>query len=108
MAVPPEVVFSRYFQKHFPYIPPVRAEDPDLRLYKGRDDLSGRPPSFQETLRRIQEDFNQALRNGKRTVPEHVDDQPFQFDYVDSGVKNAIAFRDWGGLVHRHYRPAGQ
>jgi hypothetical protein len=80
-------VFSGYFQKHFPYIPPVRPEDPDSRPYKGRDHLSGRPPTFQETLRRIQEDFNQALWNGKRTVPEHVDDQPFHFDYVDSALR---------------------
>jgi hypothetical protein len=96
MAVPPEVVFSRFFQEHFPYNPPVRPEDPDSRLYRGRDDLSGLPPVLQETLRGIQEDFNKVLRSEKRGVPEHVDPPPFHFDYVDSSVQNAIAFR-YGG-----------
>jgi len=93
MAVPPEISFSRYFQERFPYIPPLRPEDPDPRLFRGRDDLSGLPPTLQEQLRRIQETFNEALRNEKQGVPEHVDHPPFHVDYVDSSIQNAIAFR---------------
>lgn len=43
---------------------------------------------LQETLRRIQQDFNKALRSDKRGAPEQ-----FHFDYVDSSVQNAFAFR---------------
>jgi hypothetical protein len=93
MAVPAEVVFSRYFQEHYPYRPPMRPEDPDPRLYRGRDDLSRLPPTLQEQLRGIRELFNEALRNEKRGVPEHVDHPPFHVDYVDSSVQNAMAFR---------------
>ena len=96
MAVPPEVVFSRYFQERFPYIPPVRPEDPDLRPYRGRNDLSGLPPIVQEQLRTIQETFNEALRTEKQGVPEHVDHPPFHVDYVDSSIQNALAFQ-YGG-----------
>lgn len=93
MAVPPEVLFSRYFQKKYPYIPPARPEDPDARLYRGRHDLSGLPPMLQEQLHGIQETFNAALRNEKQGVPEHVDHPPFHLDYVDSSIKNALAFQ---------------
>jgi hypothetical protein len=41
----------------------------------------------------IQESFNEALLNEKQNVPEHVDHPPFHFDYVDSSVPNALAFR---------------
>jgi hypothetical protein len=93
MAVPPEVAFSRFFQERFPYVPPVRPEDPDPRLFRGRHDLSGLPHVLQEQLRSIQESFNEALWNEKQNVPEHVDHPPFHVDYVDSGIQNAIAFR---------------
>jgi hypothetical protein len=94
MAVPPEVAFNRFLQEHFPYIPPVRPEDPDPRLYRGRHDLAGLPPSLQEQLRSIQETYNEALRNEKRGVPEHVAHPPFHIDFVDSDIQNALAFRD--------------
>jgi hypothetical protein len=91
MAVPPEVVFDRFFQERCPYKPPVRPEDPDLRLYRGRDDLSRHPPMLQEALRRIQEDFNKVL-NDERGAPNRLERPSFHFDYVDSSVQNAIAF----------------
>ena len=84
VAVPPEVVFSRFFQEHCPYRPPLRPEDPDPQLYRGRHDLSGLPPLLREQLRRIQETFNEALQNQKQDIPEHVDHPPFHVDYVDS------------------------
>jgi len=48
-------------------------------------------------LTSIQEALNEALRNEKKNVPEHVSHPPFHFDYVDSIVPNALAFRfeDW-------------
>ncbi len=93
MGVPPEVAFERFFQKHFPYVPPLRPEDPDPRIYKGRHDLTGLRPSLQEQLRSIQKTFNDALQNEKQGVASHVDHPPFHVDYVDSSVQNAIAFR---------------
>jgi hypothetical protein len=51
---------------------------------------------IQEQLRGIQETFNEALRNEKQGVPEHVDHPPFHVDYVDSSIQNALAFR-YGG-----------
>lgn len=93
MAIPPEVLFNRYFQRHFPYVPPVRPEDPDPRLYRGRHDLGGLPLVVQEQLRAIQETFNQALQNEKQGVPEHVAHPPFHVDYVDSSIQNALAFQ---------------
>ena len=63
MALPPEVAFNRYFQERFPYSPPIRPEDPDQRLFRGRHDLSELPPTLQDQLRNIQDDFNRALLN---------------------------------------------
>jgi hypothetical protein len=48
---------------------------------------------LREHLRLIQETFNEALRNEKQGVPEHVDHPPFHVDYVDSSIQNALAFR---------------
>jgi len=93
LPVPPEVAFDRFFQEQCPYKPPVRPEDPDPRLYRGRDALSGLQPILERQLRLFQHTFNEALRNEKRNVPEHVDHPPFHVDYVDSSIDNALAFR---------------
>jgi len=93
MAVPPEVAFNRFFQELYPYVPPVRPEDRDPRLYRGRHDLSGLPPTIQTQLHSIQEMYNGALDNEKQGVPEHVKHPPFHVDYVDSSIQNALAFR---------------
>src|SRR5882724_5883891 len=93
MAVPPEVVFSRFFSQEFPYCPPVRPEDPDPREYKGKHDLRGLPPLLQEQLCDIQELYIEALRNEKQGVMGHVQHPPFHVDYVDSTVLNALAFQ---------------
>jgi hypothetical protein len=94
MAVHPEILFDRYFQEKYPYKPPLRPEkDSDRRPYRGRHDLSGLPPMVQEQLRDIQAILNEALRNEKQGVLEHVDHPPFHVDYVDSSIPNALAFR---------------
>jgi hypothetical protein len=36
--------------------------------------------------------LNAALAAEDRTVPQHVDRDPFHFDYVDSDDPNALAF----------------
>jgi len=50
-------------------------------------------PSARSLLVGIQESFNEALRNEKKSIPEHVPHPPFHLDYVDSAVPNALAFR---------------
>jgi hypothetical protein len=93
MAVPPEVLFHRFFQEHFPYNPPICPEDPDRRIYKGRHDLSGLRPLLQAQLHGVQEVYNESLRNEKQGVHEHFRHPPFHVDYVDSSIGNALAFR---------------
>jgi hypothetical protein len=50
-------------------------------------------PAIREQLLLFQNSFNQELRNEKLNVPEHVSHPPFHFDYVDSDIQNALAFR---------------
>jgi len=85
MPTPPEVLFHRYFQT----LSPV-----DRKKYRGKKDLDRlQQPTVQSLLVRIQEEFNEALRNEKKNVPEHVEHPPFHFDYIDSSTPNALAFR---------------
>jgi hypothetical protein len=42
-------------------------------------------------LNRVREKLNEALRNEKRNVAEHVKHPPFEFDYIDSPTVNARA-----------------
>src|ERR1700752_2975496 len=94
MAAPPEVLFDRFFQRHYPRQTPVRPEDSDPRSYKGKQDLNAlRDPSARSLLAALQEAFNEGLRNEKQNVPEHVKHPPFHFDYVDSNIPNALAFQ---------------
>ena len=86
MSIPRDVLFHRYFQR--PEISPT-----DRQAYKGKKDLDTLHPSFRPLLARIQEVLNEALSNEKKNVPEHVSHPPFYFDYVDSTVANALAFR---------------
>ena len=50
-------------------------------------------PTVRSLLAGIKESFNQALREEKKNVPEHVDHPPFHFDFIDSDISNALAFR---------------
>lgn len=61
--------------------------------YRGKKDLDLLQPMVRSLLVSIQEALNEALRNEKKNVPEHVDHPPFHFDYVDSDTPNALAFR---------------
>jgi hypothetical protein len=95
LATPPAVCFHRFFQCR--YQPPVRPEDPDSRLYRGRLDLSRLgDPTLESLLLGIQTSFNDALRDEKQNVAEHVPHPPFHFDFIDSDIPNALAFQ-YGG-----------
>src|ERR1022692_3802536 len=89
---PPEDLFNRYFQERFR--PPVRPEDPDPRIYRGKQDLDKVADLvLRSLLLRIQESFNAALASEKQNVAGHVNHPPFYVDYIDSNVPNALAFR---------------
>jgi hypothetical protein len=94
LAVPPEVLFHRYFQEIAPLRRSVRPEDSDPRPYKGKLNLDTLPdPAFRALLLRIQQGWNEALRNERRDIPGYVNHPAFHVDYIDSSLPNAIAFR---------------
>jgi hypothetical protein len=65
-----------------------------VRFYRGRQDLADvEPADWKSLLATIKTAMNIGLANRKR-VPEHFDDLPFHFDYIDSESSNALAFRD--------------
>jgi hypothetical protein len=86
MSIPPEVAFHRFFRSK-------ELSATDREDYKGKKDLDQLQPAFRSLLAGIQEALNEALRNEKQNVPEHVDHLPFHFDFVDSRIPNALAFR---------------
>src|SRR5437899_1402580 len=87
MSIAPEVLFHRYFQE-------LRPED--RKKYLGRYDLERlQQPGFQPLLAAVQKVLNETL-NDEQPIPEHVEHPSFHFDYVDSPISDAIAFR-WGG-----------
>ena len=85
MPLPPEVLFHRYFQH------PDR-NPADRLAYRGKKDLHTLPPALASFLAEVQDALNEALRNEKQNVPEHVAHPPFHFDYIDATVSNALAF----------------
>lgn len=88
MSIPPEVLFHRFFQE----LSPAHRE-----TYKGKADLDRlRQPIVRSLLVAVQNEFNEALRDEKKNVPEHVDHPPFHFDYIDSSTPNALSFRSEG------------
>jgi len=82
MMLPPEVLFHRYFQE----LGPLEREK-----YRGKHDLKGLE-SFEPLLVAIQEALNEGL-NEEHEAPQHLNCRPFHFDYIDSTVQNARAFR---------------
>jgi hypothetical protein len=91
VTAPPEVSFHRHFQNP--------ARHPDDRLaYRGKQDLDDRAlgPTLAAFLRDVQDALNEALRNEKQNVSEHVNHHPFHFDYIEGTVSNALAFRSGG------------
>jgi hypothetical protein len=103
---PPEVLFHRYFQQREPHRAPVRPEDPDPRVYRGKHSLNGLPPEVQSFFVRLQDGFTTALCNEKQGVPEHVEHPPFHLDYIDSDIQNALAFQYEGIRFHWDHAPA--
>lgn len=91
MPMPPEVLFHRYFQK-------AARHPADRTAYKGKQDLDDRAlgPTLAAFLRDVQDALNETLRNEKQNVPEHVNHDPFHFDYIEGTVSNALAFRSGG------------
>ncbi|MGA9569232.1 MAG: M48 family metalloprotease [Candidatus Acidiferrales bacterium] len=53
--------------------------------------MSTLPPTFAPLLASIKNALNDALRNEKQNVSEHVTHPPFEFDYIDSATPNAYA-----------------
>ena len=57
------------------------------------------PLPFAALLTNIKEAFNEALRNEKQNVPEHIDHLPFEFDFAESNIPNAFAIPIGGRSV---------
>jgi hypothetical protein len=86
VPVPPEVLFHRYFQR--------LKSQANRELYRGKADIDRLPnePLPRKLLEDVHVMLNAALATEDRTVPQHVDHDPFHFDYVDSDDPNALAF----------------
>jgi len=83
-AVPPEVLFDRYFRQR------------RLRGYRGKKNLSTLRPELAAFLAEVQSALNEALKGENRQMPGHVEHPPFYFDYIDSDEPNALAFSGAG------------
>ena len=81
MIRPPEEAFDDFFQKR-------NAED--RAHYRGRKDLNALPEPMRSFLIDFRESVNRALRNAQNQNPL------FFFDFIDSDVSNALAFRHDG------------
>jgi len=55
--------------------------------------LDALPTPLASFLREVQDALNEALRNEKQNIAEHVKHPPFHFDYIEATVPNALAFR---------------
>jgi hypothetical protein len=85
MALPPEVLFHRYFST---------LSAIQRKTYRGKSDICepAFDPSIVSLLLGIQSMMNSALAAENQHVADHVPHDPFYFDYVDSEDPNAIAF----------------
>jgi len=72
MATAPDILFHRYFQQ----LPPYKRE-----IYRGKKDLDLIEEPLQGLLRAIQANLNEALRNERQNVPEHVPHPPFTWTW---------------------------
>ena len=84
LALPPEVVLHRYFQK----IPNPAVRQP----YNGKQDLDKLEPGLRSLLSNIQDTWNESLRQQQAQG----NGRNFHFDYVEATVPNALAFEDNG------------
>jgi hypothetical protein len=62
-----------------------------VRSYRGRQELA--ELELMSLLATIKTTMNVALA-GRKRLAEHFDDLPFHFDYIESDLSNALAFRD--------------
>jgi hypothetical protein len=85
MATSPDILLHRFFQ--------TLTSPKDRQNHRGKHDLSGIDPSFQELLLAVQVVINSNFQNEKPGVASHVEHPPFHFDYIDSTIENAVAFR---------------
>lgn len=85
MATAPDILFHRYFQQ----LPEYKRE-----IYRGKKDLDLIEQPLQDLLRAIQTNLNDALKNERQGIPEHVPHPPFHMDFVDSDIANALAFTE--------------
>jgi len=86
MSIPPTVVFDSFFRSK--ELGPTDHQD-----WIGQKGLDVLQPAVRSLLVSLQEAINEALRNEKKNVPEHVDHPPFQFEFVDVSMSNALASR---------------
>jgi hypothetical protein len=72
----------------------VTRENVFVRQYRGRQDLAEvTHADLRVFLSAIKTKMNSDLAERKR-VPEHFDDLPFHFDYIESDFSIALAFRN--------------
>jgi hypothetical protein len=81
MMRPPEEVFDDFFQKR---------DAEDRAHYRGRKDLNAVPEPMRSFLIDLRESVNRALLNAQNQNPL------FFFDFIESDVSNALAFRHEG------------
>lgn len=86
MSIRAEIAFDSFFRSS-------ELSLSDRQYYKGRQDLDLLQPEVRSFLGSIQAILNEELRNEKEGVTGHVDYPSLHFDFVDSSVPNAVAFR---------------
>src|ERR1039458_4580197 len=83
-SLPPEVVFHRFFQS--------LTNPMDRRDYRGKQDLDRLPDDLRHPLAETQVGLNTSFARSRDAVTALGRPLEVHFDYVDSGVENAIAF----------------
>jgi hypothetical protein len=91
MASEPAEAFHNYVRENSEFVTRDGVRIPVFRGGQNVAELQGEDLRF--LLNNLRNSFNESLAHRKR-VPEHIDDLPFYFDYIDSDFSNAVAFRD--------------
>ena len=91
MALGPAAAFDKFVGENSEFVTRDRRRIP---VFRGRQNLAElQREDLRSLLATIQSVFNERLAERKR-IPEHIDDLPFYFDYIDSDFSRAVAFRD--------------
>jgi hypothetical protein len=88
-----------------------RSKEPnptDRQDYEGKKDLDVLQPAFRSSLVNTQQPLNEVLRNETKHVLNTWTTPPFHFDFVDSRIPNALAFRLGDFSFHRYYDAVSQ